>query len=97
MDDEIERIHKEGGGENEEEGSKRDYDDGDNNVEGEEERGGGGHPWRMPPTMTRYTAPSPPEVLLLLTPKLPKTVMTKRGAWWEYFSSGYAQWYTWGP
>ena len=45
---------------------------------------------RTPPTMTRYTAPSPPEVLILLTPKPPRMTMTNRGAWWEYFSSGYA-------
>ena len=40
MDDEIERIHKEGGGENEEEGSKGDDESGDGNAgEGEEREG----------------------------------------------------------
>ena len=62
---------------------------------GRERRGRGPHPWRTPPTTTIYTATLPPEVLLLLTPKPPWTTMTKRGAWWEYFSSGYAQWGTW--
>ena len=47
-----------------------------------ERRGRGPHPWRTPPTTTRYTATSPPEVLLLLTPKPPRTTMTKRSAWW---------------
>ena len=37
---------------------------------------------------SRRLATSPPEVLLLLTPKLPRTTMTRRGTWWEYFSSG---------
>ena len=61
-------------------------------------RGGGEeseglHPWRTPPTTTRSTAPLPPyRVLLILTPKTtPRTTMTKRGAWWEYLCSGYAQ------
>ena len=94
LDDEIERIHKEGGDEKEEEGLKRD-DHGGNNMGG----GGGGrgtHPWRTPLTTTRYTASFPPEVLLLLSTKTtPSMTMAKRGAWWECFSSGYAQWETW--
>ena len=40
MDDEIDRIHKEGGGEKEEKDSKRDDDSGDNDVgEGDEREG----------------------------------------------------------
>ena len=40
LDDDIDRIHKEGGGEKEEEGTKRDDDDGDDNAgEGEEREG----------------------------------------------------------
>ena len=66
-------------------------------TEGRKRRGRGLHPCSMPPTTTRYTATSPPEVLLLLTPKPPRTTMTRRGAWWEYFSSGYALWDTWRP
>ena len=64
-------------------------------TRGRERRGRGPHYWRKPPTTTRYMAPSHPEVPLLLTPKPPRTMMMKRGTWWEYFSSGYAQWYTW--
>ena len=63
---------------------------------GSERRGRGTHPWRKPPTMTISTAPLPLDrVLLLITPKPPRTTMTKRGACWEYLSSGYAQWDTW--
>ena len=40
LDDEIERIHKEGGDEKEEEGSKRDDDGGDDGAGGGEEREG---------------------------------------------------------
>ena len=96
MDDEIKRVHKEGGGKKDGEGLKR-YDNGGDDNAGEGEEGEGPHSWRMHPTTTRCTAPSPPEVLLLLTPKQPRTTMTKRGVWWEYFSSGYAQWDTWRP
>ena len=96
MDDDIEMVHKEGEGEKDEEGSKIDDNDGDDNA-GRERRERGSHPWRMPPTTMIYTAPSPPEVLLLLTPKAPRANMKKRGAWLEYFSSGYAQWDTWRP
>ena len=66
-------------------------------MRGRERKGRGAHPWRMHPTTTRYTALLSPKVLLLLTPNPPKTVMTKRGAWWEYFIYGYAQWDTWRP
>ena len=64
-----------------------------------ERRGRGPHPWRKPPTTTRYKAPFPPgRVLILLTRKaMPRTTMTKRGSWREYLSSGYAQWDTWMP
>ena len=64
-------------------------------TRGRDRRGRGPHPWMTPPKTTRSTAPSPLEVLLLLTSKLPRTTMTKRGAWWECFSSGYEQWDTW--
>ena len=50
---------------------------------GRERRGRRPHTWRTPTTTTIYTAPSPPEVLLLLTSKPPRMTMTKRGAWWE--------------
>ena len=95
MDDDINRIHKERGGEKEEKGSKRD-DDGNNDNVGWDRRGRGAHTWRTPQLTTRSTVLYPPEVLLL-TPKPPRTKMTRRGAWWEYFSSGYAQWDTWRP
>ena len=95
MDDEIEMSNKEGGGTKEEEGSKGDDDDDGANAgevgdrEGGTSLDGGG---------TISTAPSPTErVLLLLTLKPPRTMMTKRGAWWEYLSSGYAQWDTRRP
>ena len=65
-------------------------------MQGRDRRGRGPHPWRTPSTTTRYTAPLPPDrVLLLLIPKTtPRTTMTKRGTWWEYISSGYTQWDT---
>ena len=99
MNDKTGRIHKEGGGEKEEKGSKGDDDDGGNGDEGRDMRGRGPHPWRTPPMTTRSTSPSPPDrVILLLTPKTPpRTKMTKRGARWEYLSSGYAQWDTLRP
>ena len=94
LDDEIERIYKEGGCKKEEEGSKRDNGVGSNDA-GE---GGGPHFWRTDLKMTRSTSPLPPDrVLLLLTPKLPRMKMTKRGTWWKYLSSRYAQWDTWRP
>ena len=64
-----------------------------------ERSGRGAHPWRTSPTTMRYMTPSPLErVLIILTPKTtPSKTMTKRGAWWEYLSSGYAQWDTWRP
>ena len=66
-------------------------------MRGRERRGREPHPCRTPPTTTRSTAPSPPyRVLLLLNPKTkPRTTMPKRGAWWGYLISGYAQWDTW--
>ena len=40
LDDDIDRLHNEGGGEKEEEGTKRDDEDGDDNAgEGEEREG----------------------------------------------------------
>ena len=64
-----------------------------------ERRGRGTHPCRTPLTMTIYTVPLPPDrVLLILNPKtIIRTTMTKRGAWWEYLSSGYVQLDTWRP
>ena len=66
---------------------------------GRERRGRGPYPRRTPPTTTISTAPSPPDrvLLLLLTPKSPRETMTKRGIWWEYLNSRYAQWDTWRP
>ena len=68
-------------------------------TRGRERRGRGPHTWRKPLTTTIYTVPSPMDrVLLLLTPKTtPRTKITKRGAWWEYLSSVYAQLETWRP
>ena len=97
MDDEIERIHKEVGGDKEEEGSKGDDNGGDNNAGGGDEREGG-HPWRIPLMTTRSTAPLPLDRVILLTPKItPMTMMTKRGEWWEYLSYWCSQWDTWRP
>ena len=66
---------------------------------GRERIGRGTNPWRTPSTTTISTAPSTLDrVILLLIPKTtPRTTMTRRGSWWEYFSSGYAQWDTWRP
>ena len=92
--DEIDSIHKEGRGKKEE-GGRREVMTAVTTTRGIERRGRGPHPWRTPLKTTRYTVLSPPEVLLLLTPNPPRTKMMNRGAWWEYFSSGYAQWDTW--
>ena len=82
MDDDIEMIHKEGGGEKEEERLKG---DGGNNVGEVEEREGD----------ASLEASSPLDRILLLTPKTTsKTTITKRVAWWEYVSYGYAKWDT---
>ena len=65
---------------------------------GRRRRRRGPHPWRTPLTTTRYAAPLPTyRVIILIMPKPPRTTMTKRGAWWEYHSSGYVQWDTWRP
>ena len=76
--DETKSINNEGGGKKEEEGLKRDDEDSNGDM-GEGEEREGVHPWRTPSRTTRYTAPSPPEVLLLLRTKPPRTTMTKRG------------------
>ena len=78
MDDDINRIHKEGGAEKEEEGSKRD-DDGDDDNVGWDRRGRGPHTWRTPQLTTRSTVLYPPEVLLL-TPKPPRTKNDEEGS-----------------
>ena len=98
LGDEIDRVNKEGGGEKEEEGSNGD-NSGIKKMLGRERRGRGPHPWRANPTTTRSTESLPLDrVLLLLPPKTtPRETMTKRGAWWEYLSSGYTQWDTWRP
>ena len=82
LDDKIERIHKEGGGNKEEEGSKG-YDNGGKMTRGRERRGRGTHTWRTHPTTMRYTVTSPLDKVILLMPKTnPRTMMTKRGTWW---------------
>ena len=78
-------------------GRRRERGQRETTMLGRDRRGRGAHPWRTPPTTTISTAPSPPDrLLLILTPKtMPRTTITKRGAWWEYLSSGYTQWDTW--
>ena len=68
-------------------------------MRGRDRRGRGPHPWRISLTMMISMIPSPPDrVLILLTSKtMPSMTMPKRGAWWKYLSSGYAQWDTWRP
>ena len=78
-------------------GRRRERGQRETTMLGRDRRGRGPHPWRTPPTTAISTAPSPPDrLLLILTPKtMPRTTITKRGAWWEYLSSGYTQWDTW--
>ena len=58
-------------------------DDGNDNAEGRYRIGRGLHPWRTPSTMTRSTAPSLPDrVLIIITSKTtPRTTMMKRVVW----------------
>ena len=78
--DEIEMIHKEGGGEKEEEVMKRYDDNGDDDAGGREEREVAAS-LEDASDNDKCAAPSPPEVLLILTSNPQRMTIMKRVAW----------------